>query len=537
MNDLTTYPGTYPDGWQPVLLHQYFLQQTKISPDTTAIISANCQWSYQDLANFAYSYADILDDRGLVAGDRIILRLDPCPQAIALIIACSLLGLVFVPVSPESPLERVEKILVTTEAKLQIAASANQTSISYKYPIIQGFLSGNILSIKKRIHQKSRSVKRQVLESDLAYIIFTSGTTGNPKGIMMTHRAALAFFRALTNYCQLSPKARVGTIAPLQFDFSLLDLGLALGSGATLVQIPRKLTLVPPKLLGYLKRHQVTQLNCVPSIWKLLLHYAAKDIAKLQHLQTTLFAGESFPISDLIKLQSLLPHLRIINCFGQSESIACSFSEVPNPLASDAKISLGFAHPGAEMLLLDDEQQEIELPDQIGEIYLRGANLFSGYWRDPHATETALIPNPLNPLSGEQVFRTGDLAYKGLTGELYLVGRRDLQVKIRGNRIELEEVERRLREHSSVSQATAIALNLPEDTILAAFLVIERSKPVPTTRELRIFCQETMLDYMIPSEIHFLDILPTTINGKVNRQALTQIRLQMSNRSHSLKMN
>lgn len=531
MNDLRTYSGTYPDGWQPVLLHQFLLQQSKISPDAIAIISANCQWSYQDLAGFADSYADTLDECGLVAGDRVVLMLEPCPQAIALIIACSLLGLVFIPVSPESPLKRVEKILRTTEAKLQITASTNQPNINYKFQIIQGFLDDSILNLKDRIPQKSSFSKRPVLESDLAYIIFTSGTTGNPKGIMMTHRAILAFFRALVNYCQLSSKARVGTIAPLQFDFSLLDLGLALGSGATLVQIPRKLALIPPKLLGYLDRHQVTQLNCVPSIWKLLLHYAAKDLAKLQYLQTTLFAGESFPIPDLIKLQSLLPQLKIINCFGQSESIACSFTEVPNSLASDTKISIGFAHPGAEMLLLDDERQEINRPDRIGEIYLRGANLFSGYWRDPEATNNALIPNPLNLPSGEKVFRTGDLAYKGLNKELYLVGRRDLQVKVRGNRVELEEVERRLRKHPAISQAAAIAINVHDNTILAAFLVTDESKAIPTAQQLRFFCQETMLDYMIPSEIHFLDILPTTTNGKIDRQALTKIRLHLMAKS------
>ncbi|MEM8721564.1 MAG: AMP-binding protein [Cyanobacteria bacterium P01_G01_bin.39] len=524
MNKAKKYPGTYPSNWQPVLLHQYLLQYTQTSPEAIAIISTSCQWSYQELSNHAYIYADILDNCGLTAGDRIVLELETCPQAIALIIACSLLGLVFIPVSPESPFERVEKIIVTTEAKLHIKTSTNQKSIDYNSQIIQGFLNHNTLTIKDKLSRASNFPKSHILESDLAYIIFTSGTTGNPKGIMMTHRAILTFFRALVNYCQLTPAARVGTIAPLQFDFSLLDMGLALGSGATLVQIPRKLILIPPKLVRYLDKYQVSQLNCVPSIWKLLLHYVAKDIARLKYLKTTLFAGESFPIPNIIKLQSLQPQLKIINCFGQSESIACSFTEVPNPLSPATKnLSIGFAHPGAQMLLLDDKQQEINQPNYIGEIYLKGATLFSGYWRDSDATNTALIPNPLNPQSGEKVFRTGDLAYKGLNGELYLAGRRDLQVKIRGNRVELEEIERRLVEHPLVTQAVATTVNLKESTLLAAFLVLSQKELIPNTQEIRFFCAETMPNYMIPDQIHFLDTLPATTNGKVDRKALKLI--------------
>ncbi|ELS02523.1 acyl-CoA synthetase (AMP-forming)/AMP-acid ligase II [Xenococcus sp. PCC 7305] len=520
MKELKLHPGNYPDDWQPVLLHQFLLQYAQISPDAIAIISAKGQWSYQDLSHYSYLYADILDNCGLAHGDRVVLELEPSPQAVALFAACSLLGLVFVPVSPENPPERGEKILEITEAKLHIRAISQEKNIDKLHQRLQGFLEGNVLNIKGRLPKEVRSRKSSVIESDLAYIIFTSGTTGIPKGIMMTHRAALVFFRALVNYCKLNSSARLGTIAPLQFDFSLLDISLTLGSGATLVKIPRQLSLMPQKFLRYLDRYQVTQLNCVPSIWKVLLSYAAKDIAKLQHLHSTLFAGEPFAIADILTLQSLLPQLRMINCFGQSESIACSFSEVPNPLSPDTKnLSIGFAHPGAEMLLLDEQKQEIKQPDQVGEIYLRGANLFSGYWRNPEATKKALIPNPLNSLSGEKVFRTGDLAYKGSQGELYLVGRRDLQVKIMGNRVELAEIEGKLRAYPDINQVCAIAINRQGNIRLAAFLSVEKNKTVPSAQEVRFFCKD-LPHYMIPSEIYFVDNLPQTINGKIDRKAL-----------------
>ena len=516
--DKRDYLNNYPDGWQPVLLHQYLLQFARRTPDAIAIVAAKEEWSYRELQARAYTYADRLKHCGLMAGDRVILELEASPEAIALIIACSMLGVVFIPLSPETPGQRIDKIIHKTEAQLHIQSASMQPHEFTKVKILQGFVDDGSLVITDELPSELRSRSRTVLESDLAYIIFTSGTTGEPKGIMMSHRAVLVFFRALVNYCGLTPDARVGTIAPLQFDFSLLDLGLALGSGATLVQIPRQLTLIPKKLLRYLDRQQVSQLNCVPSIWQLLLHHAAIDIANLKHLKTTLFAGEPFAIADLIKLQTLLPHLRIINCFGQSESIACSFTEVPNPLPPEIQtLAIGYAHPGAEMLLLDEKQQEIVESGQVGEIYLRGANLFSGYWRDRTATEAALISNPLNPYSGEKVFRTGDLAYKGLQEELYFIGRRDLQVKIRGNRVELGEIERTLESHPDIDRAVAIAINQVDNTAIAAFLV---AKSELSESQIRLFCSQTLHSYAIPSAIYFLDSLPLTINGKIDRNVL-----------------
>jgi len=506
---------SYPPNWPPVLLHHHLLQYAKITPNAIAIAPAN--WTYQKLANYSYEYAEILNNSGLGAGERILLELDPSPEAIALYTACSLLGLVFIPVSPETPKPRIQQILTITEARLHIRTQPGDPNPE----ILQGILENQTLKINGNIPMSERSPKAPVLETDLAYIIFTSGTTGQPKGIMITHRAILAFFRPLVNYCQLKPTERVGTIAPLQFDFSLLDMGLTLGSGATLVQVPRNF-LKPKQLVEYLQKHQVSQMNSVPSLWsKLLLPHASEEIGKLQYLKTIFFAGEAFSIPDLLRLQSLLPHLRIINCFGQSESIACSFTEVPNPLPPDTdNLSIGFAHPGAQMLLLDNQQQEIKEPGKIGEIYLRGANLFSGYWRNPEATAAVLVDNPLRPFSGEKVFRTGDLAYKGKGGELYFVRRRDLQVKIRGNRVELEEVERILTTHPQVTAAAATTKLHENDPILVAYIVPQSPQKPPTPQELRLFCGKTLPSYMIPSEIHYLEALPTTINGKIDRKQL-----------------
>ena len=338
---------------------------------------------------------------------------------------------------------------------------------------------------------------------------------------MMSHRAVLAFFRGLVDHCGLGPSARVGTFAPLQFDFSLLDMGLAFGSGATLVQVPRILFHNPKQLLGYLNETRVTQMNSVPALWRAILRHAGENLTQLRHLEAILFAGEPFPIADLIRLRASLPSLRVINCFGQSESIACSFTDVPIPLPPETEnLSIGFAHPGAEMLLIDPQGQEIRDPGIVGEIYLRGATLFLGYWRDPNATAEALVLNPLRPLSGERVFRTGDMAYKGPIGDLYFCGRRDQQVKILGNRVELAEVESRLCAHSGVDQAVAVATRYQDDTKLIAYVVRKKDGPAVTRDELHLFCKSNLNSYMIPTLIKFVDTLPINSNGKLDRASL-----------------
>ncbi|MBO4275984.1 AMP-binding enzyme, partial [Microbispora triticiradicis] len=192
------------------------------------------------------------------------------------------------------------------------------------------------------------------------------------------------------------------------------------------------------------------------------------------------------------------------------------------PLPPDQKrLSIGRAHQGADLMLIGESGDPINTPGVVGELYLRSAALFSGYWDDPEATARALVPDPLNPRSGQPVFRTGDLAYLGESGELYFCGRADSQVKIRGNRVELGEVERRILEFPGIAGAAATMLPRPEgDPVLAAFVVLEPGAPALEHRNLEAFCLATLPDYMAPQRIVQLRELPLTPNGKVDRLAL-----------------
>ena len=239
-------------------------------------------------------------------------------------------GAVFVPLDVDAPASRREQILASAEPALVVTNDPETLAGAWLLAVLaDGALAGSA----------ARSPGDRALDR-LACTIFTSGTR-RPEGICMSHRAVIGFWRALVAHCGLQPDARVGSVAPLHFDLSLLDLGLAFGSHAELVLIDRLLAYAPRHFVRALGSAGVTQLNCVPWVWRMLLARAPEEVVGMSGLRATLFAGEVFPIDEVAQPRALQPDLRLINCFGQSESIACSFYDLPTPLPDVASPRIG----------------------------------------------------------------------------------------------------------------------------------------------------------------------------------------------------
>jgi amino acid adenylation domain-containing protein len=478
-------------------LHEYLLGSST-DPAAPAIRDLTGQRvrTYGQLAADARILASELDRLGVVTGDRVLLRLRPGIEAVSAILACSMRGAVFVPVDPDAPEDRIQAIAKIAEPALEVTAGDDAGS--------------TVNRVGDSGHPRSQ------LETDLAYIIFTSGTTGSPKGICLSHRAVLAFYRGMNATCPVPSTARLGSVSPLHFDLSLLDLGQALGCGASIVHLDRRLVRSPRRFVSALATGEVSQLNCVPSVWRILLRHVPDLLQELSGLRTTLFAGEAFPVSELRQLQGLMPKLEMVNCFGQSESIASSFLRLPRPLPEVPSAPIGPAHVGADFLVLGPSGEPVRV-GETGEIYLRGPSLFSGYWNDPRATSLALVPNPLDSGSPERVFRTGDLVRKGADGEFFYVGRHDLQVQILGNRVEPEEIERCIGGCAGVSEVAVYADDSGANVRLIAVVAGDRGITPPSIRE---FCASRLPDYMIPAEIRLVDALPRNASGKLDRQHL-----------------
>ncbi|MEV5955784.1 AMP-binding protein [Streptomyces sp. NPDC051987] len=507
-------------------LHGFLLAGARLTPHQPAVVEhAEGTFgtiSYRQLEHRVTELAAQLDALGLGIGDLVVLESDTSSWSIAALLACSTLGLVFVPVSPDTPAARLEAIIDAVEPALHLQA-AHGTRDGIRAEVGTARFGPDGLLVERAPAPRKRR-RRALVPTDPAYVVFTSGTTGRPKGVVMSHRGVLALYRGMLRHGIVAAEDRVATTSPLQFDFSLLDIGLALGSGATVVPVPRDLLRWPRRLLRFLADAEVTQVNGVPSIWRPALRHEAELLgAELGgRVRGVLYSGERFPLPELRTLQGLLPGLRIVNCFGSSESIAASFTDVPNPLPDDAEdVSIGRAHPGAEMLVIDEDGRAVQEPGVVGHIHLRSAALFTAYWDDPEATARVLVPDPLEPRSGQRVFRTGDLGRWGAHGELYFCGRADSLVKIRGNRVELGEIERRVTEFDGVRAATAVLLPTGgREPVLAVFVVLSAEAGELDPMELKAFCMAALPDYMVPQEVRVLDVLPSTVNGKVDRDAL-----------------
>lgn len=507
-------------------LYRLLMGPVATTPEKPAVVQADEngaleEISYRRLDRQVQEYAAVLDGLGLDVGDRVVVEADTTAASVALLLACAKLGLPFVPVSPQSPDARLRSILGSVEPALHARAEG----LAHREPTASvgsaHFGPGGLVVERPPTRRVRR--RRNVLATDTAYIIFTSGSTGTPKGVVMSHRAIVTFLHAMLADGLVAPDDRVAGTSPLQFDFALFGIGVALAAGGTLVPVPRANLDSPRRMVGFLQDAEVTQVHGVPSLWRPVLRVDPDLLKELGQLRSVVFAGEEFPIPELRRLQETLPGVRLVNGYGATESMAASFTDVPDPLPADQdRLPIGHAHSGAEMTLVGRDGEVLTEPGLTGEIYLRSPSLFTGYWNDPEATAAVLVPDPAEPRQGQVVLRTGDLARLGDKGELYFLGRSDYQVQIRGNRVELGEIEAALTRLPAVTAAAATLVPRAGDHVLMAAVVLDRPEADLDVRAALDFCARELPAYMVPRSIHTVPELPLTENGKVDRASLTR---------------
>lgn len=512
----TAPPSTGQD-----LFHEYLLQHAAVAPDDPAVTDGNQTWSYATLRDTVARQAEVLDAAGLRCGDVVVLELQPSPGAVSLMIAAASLGVVFVHVAPETPAARKDFLLGHLEAKAHIGKTSSELLAAHP-DVVAGELDADA-NLRMLGTVPGDRERRAPTGSDLVYIVFTSGSTGIPKGIMMSHRAVVAFWRGISGF-GVQPGVRLGSASPFQFDMSLLNLGMALGAGGCIVQIPPILLHQPSGLARFLAKNQVTQVNGVPSLWRATLGSGSAPLLRETPLDTIVFAGEAFPVEGLRAMREALPDLRIVNVFGHSESIACAYKVLPTPLtAIEGRLPFGTrAIEGMAMTVVAEDGSIVEGPGVIGELYVEGDALFDGYFKDEATTRAALVPSP-RPGSDALAFRSGDLVFLDEAGDHYFHSRRDSQVKLLGHRIELDEIDVHLEKHDDVFQAVSVLV--PDDPPrIVAFV---QTKPgagetdaEELSRALRDHCVRSLPRVMVPKSFQVVDSLPSTINGKIDRAAL-----------------
>jgi amino acid adenylation domain-containing protein len=496
-------------------LSDYLAASAARRPQARALIDGEFELPYAALAAAAAEVASRLADAGVAPGDRVLWHGAKSAEAIVVVHGILSAGAAYVPIDPASPVARWSLVAGNSQPSAVIAdEAAVERWRSYRPGLSWQPLPGLTALRGRPIWAATCEPDPAVGEAgppDLAYILHTSGSTGRPKGVAHTHSSARAFVDWAVSALGITADDVLTSIAPLHFDLSTFDVFAAAAAGAAVVVVPDRMTF-PSAYADVVRRHRATIWYSVPSLLAMLVERGSAQLSTMASLRTLVFAGEVLAPKHLQTLMTALPHTRFVNLYGPTETNVCTWHEVSRQRPVDEPIPIGRPINGDWAEVVDSDDRAVP-PGVPGELLVGGATLMSGYWNDPAGTRdrTVLRRQGL-------AYRTGDLVLMHADEELRYLGRLDNQVKSRGYRIELEEVERALAALPQVRECVVIAVPDPLVTnVLQAFVV-----PVGecTTGELVGLCATKLAVYMIPERFTLLPELPRLSNGKVDRTAL-----------------
>jgi len=524
------------------LLHHLLAESAARFPGNEAVRFEGESLTYAELDRFTNQLARALKAAGVQRGDRVGLYVHKSLASIVSIFGILKAGGVYVPLDPNAPGKRLAYITRNCDIRVLVTSTAKLSALAEFFPLgtpIENVVltddgdpavalpeSVQLTYWTTVVSLQSHPLPVGTIETDLAYILYTSGSTGDPKGVMISHRTIFTFINWCSDTFHLNEEDRVTSHAPLHFDLSTFDIFVTIKAGATIVLIPEKLSVFPIKLVQLLESERVTVVYMVPTTLSMAANFGKIEQYDLSKLRLVLFAGEVFPIKYLRKLVAAIPHAGYYNLYGPTETNVCTYYKVqPKDVEPECTqpVPIGKACENIEAFAIDDQNCLVTEPGIEGELWVRGSCVAQGYWGDPEKTARGFVHNVHQPHYNEVAYRTGDIVTLAEDHTNWIfIGRRDHMVKSRGYRIELGDIETTLYGHSGIKEAAVVAI--PDEMVgnrLKAFVVPIGGDGI-SIKELKSYCGLKLPGYMVPESFEILDELPKTSTGKVNRPLLAK---------------
>ncbi len=531
------------------LLHQLLSESASKYSDKKAVIFENKSITYADLERESNTLAHTLLSIGIQKGDRVGIHIGRGIDSIISVCGILKTGAAYVPIDPLCPETRLNYIinkcritcLLTSQDKLNKIEKTFPENVPLDTIIVMNGIDHNINFKSKdkllnwqeiRGNTKKDRPNTGVIDSDLAYILFTSGSTGNPKGVMISHLNSLTFVNMACDFFGIKNTDVFSNNSPLHFDLSVFDLFVAFKAGASVAIVPESTSIFPVKLAEFIEKNTITVWNSVPSALSLLANYADLHKYNFSALRLILFAGEVFPVKYLRNLKATIPHAGFYNIYGQTEANSSTYYLIDRvPDEDNALIPIGKPFPNFEVFALDENGKKIARAEEKGELYVRAASVAFGYWDEPQKTGENFVRNPLKPHLDERIYRTGDIVRLDEDGNYIFLGRKDHMIKSRGYRIEIGEIETVLLNHPNIK--TAVVIPIPDEMIgnRIAAIIVPSSREHLKKEEIIHYCSRQLPKYMIPEMIEFRDSLPSTSSGKIDRKQLFELMTKLSHKA------
>lgn len=471
--------------------------------------------TWRELEDAVERVATAMLELGVERNQPVLVYLPKSRESVATFLAALYAGCPYAPVDYAIPMERLARTLENLRPALVVTDEAGMEKLGGLDLGESRAVLYTDLTAREADHEKVMAALNAVIDTDPCYIMYTSGSTGVPKGVTVPHRGVLEYAQAVVDTFGLTEDSVMGLQSGFHFDNSVFDIYGCLMTGAKLVIIPEILFMYPHKLMDLMEEKQVTCVFWVPTVMISVANAGALEGRELPHLKTIVFAGEVMPNKQLNVWRRALPGRMYVNLYGPTEiTVDCTCYIVDREFDDADPLPIGKPWRGARVLLLKEDNTPAAVGEE-GEICVLGSGVALGYWNAPEQTAKAFVRNPLNPDYPEIMYRTGDLGKWDQEGNILFCGRRDHQFKLRGNRIELGDIETAAATLEGVDKVCALFDEVNQEIILAV-----ETKAALQLRKVNLALGKLIPKYMLPKRLELFEALPLTPNRKIDRVGL-----------------